>query len=76
MNKYENVSGVDQSLVGYGVIKAGAIVEVPFLIENPNFKPVGEVSVGQSVVATAAPQSNALTDAAPIADITNSEEEA
>lgn len=76
MNKYENISGVDQSLVGYGVVKAGESVEVPFLIENPNFRAVGAVSPGQTVVATAAPQPNALTDAAPVSDTNNSEEEA
>lgn len=74
MNKYENISGLDQSLIGYGVVEAGATVEVPFLIENPNFRAVGSVDAGKSVVATTAPQPNAVSDASPATN--NSQEEA
>lgn len=75
MNKYENVSGVDQSLVGYGIVKAGATINVPFKIENPNFTVISEED-NKEVVATAAPQPNAITDAAPQTDVQKTDKEA
>jgi hypothetical protein len=36
--KYKNISGHDQALIGFGLVKAGATVVVNYQINNPNFE--------------------------------------
>lgn len=46
--KYQNISDQDQMLMGYGNVPAGDIIEVEFVINNPNFKLIfdGDDKVG------------------------------
>jgi len=34
---YKNVSGMDQELIGHGMVKAGALVETSDILNNGNF---------------------------------------
>lgn len=40
--KYRNVSGLPQSLIGYGVAEPNEIITTSEAINNPNFEPVVE----------------------------------
>lgn len=58
MYKYKNVSATEQSLIGFGIVKAGEEIETDRAVENPNFKYIGDGVVGTQVA-----QANAVTEA-------------
>ena len=58
MYKYKNVSDMEQSLIGFGVVAAGDEIETDRAVENPNFK-----FIGDGVVGTQVAQANVVTEA-------------
>lgn len=78
MYKYQNVSKADQTITITGninprIVKAGQETVSDVVIENPNFKYVGEVSDNgvQGVVTQSGP--GAVTEAEPLNNETNKE---
>ncbi len=61
--KYQNVSKMEQSLVGYGTVKSNEAIVCDEAIENPNFKYLGEQSSDNAITSIAEPQENAVTEA-------------
>lgn len=65
MYRYQNTSEVELTLVGFGVVAPGAEIVTSRVVENPNFKFMGEVqeqSGGQPIVGVAQPQPGAVTE--------------
>lgn len=77
MYKYQNVSKTEQTLTVTGninprIVKAGDLTVSDVVIENPNFKYVGEAENGvQGVVNQAGP--GAVTEAQKLDNETNKE---
>ena len=40
MHQYKNISGVDQSIIGVGLVPADAEFSTNVKIQNPNFQPI------------------------------------
>lgn len=38
VNKYQNISGVTQNVIGFGVVEPEGIIETKATLLNPNFK--------------------------------------
>lgn len=55
MNRYRNISGVEQSVIGFGIVKAGQVVETSLLLENPNFEPLTEEAAAPAAQSEEAP---------------------
>lgn len=46
MYKYQNTTEVEQNVMGIGLVEPNGTIETSRVIENPNFKYIGEVQGG------------------------------
>ncbi len=40
--KYKNITDQDHSVIGFGIVKAGATIDSEWPIQNPNFEPINK----------------------------------